>query len=84
MLWIRNDFFGSVSVSGSYFSVGFRSDPVSVLIGIFNNILNINFTFVFPSGKCVRLHIMTRYKIYRDFCFDQKEFMFFRSGAART
>jgi hypothetical protein len=28
----------------------------------FSNILDINFTFVFPSCTCVRLHIMRRYK----------------------
>jgi hypothetical protein len=34
---------------------------------IYSNILNINFTFVFPSCKCVRLHFMTRYKIFSKF-----------------
>ncbi len=37
-------------------------DPTSQLVSdptlIFSNILNINFTFVFPSPKSVRLHIM--------------------------
>ncbi len=30
---------------------------------VFSNILNINFTFIFPRCKCVRLHIM-RYKLF--------------------
>ncbi len=33
---------------------------------IFSNILNINFTFAYPSCKCM-LHIMTRYKLFRNF-----------------
>ncbi len=33
----------------------------------FSNILNISFTFVLPSCKCVTLHIITRYKLFRDF-----------------
>jgi hypothetical protein len=27
---------------------------------------NLNFTIVFPSCKCVMLHIMTRYKLFRN------------------
>jgi hypothetical protein len=53
----RMHFFGSGS--GSYFSVAV-SDPTR----IFSNILNIHFTFVFSSSKCVRFHIMTRYKLF--------------------
>jgi hypothetical protein len=34
------------------------SDPAQH--DFFSNFLNINFTFVFPSCKSVRLHIMTR------------------------
>jgi hypothetical protein len=35
----------------------------------FSNTLHINFTFEFPSCKCFRLHIMTRYKLfYGNFC----------------
>jgi ethanolamine ammonia-lyase large subunit len=37
------------------------------LTRIYSNIFNINFTFVFPSGKCVRLHITTRYELLRFF-----------------
>ncbi len=37
------------------------------LIYIFHSIFNINFTFVFPSCKCLRLHITTRYKRLEDF-----------------
>ncbi len=33
----------------------------------FSNIFNINFTFVFPSFKCLRLHITRRYKLFRYF-----------------
>ncbi len=62
MLWIRNDIF--------------RID-IRILIRIlhefFSNNLNINFTFVFPSCNCVRLHIMTRYKLFGKF-FDRREF----------
>ncbi len=36
-----------------------------ILHEFFNNFLNINFTFVFPSCKCYRLHIMARCKIFR-------------------
>ncbi len=63
-------YFGYGSVSGSYFSVGFGSISGSVsgsgsyMIFLYN-ILNINFTFVFLSCKCVRLHIMTRCKFFR-------------------
>jgi hypothetical protein len=40
-------------------------DPTFQLVSInFSNILNINFTFVFPACKCVRFHIVTRYKIF--------------------
>jgi hypothetical protein len=59
-LWIRNDFFSDPD-----------QDPTLKLVSgptlhdFFSNILNINFTFVSPSCKCVRLHIMTRYKLYR-------------------
>ncbi len=44
-------------------------DPTFQLVRIlaheflFSNILNINFPLVLPSCKCVRLHIMTRYKL---------------------
>jgi hypothetical protein len=47
-------FFGS----RSYFSAGSYMN--------FSNILNISFTFVFQSCKCVRLHIMTRNKYFRE------------------
>jgi hypothetical protein len=48
--------FGSISVSLFY------SYPVQNSTWIFANILNINSTFVvvFPSCKCVRLHIETK------------------------
>jgi hypothetical protein len=51
-------------------------DPVSDTTIIFSNILNINFTFVFPSYKCVRVNILTRYKLFRNF-FYEKEFKCF-------
>ncbi len=35
----------------------------------FANIFNINFTFVFPSFKFVKLHIKTRYNFFREFIF---------------
>jgi hypothetical protein len=58
-------FFGSGS--GSYFSVFFCSRSYLN----FSSILDIYFTFVFPSSKCVRLHIMTRYryKLFREIFF---------------
>jgi hypothetical protein len=34
---------------------------------------NIKFNFTSPSGKCVRLHVTTRYKLFRE-----KEFLFFK------
>ncbi len=44
---------------------------------IFSNIcLNINFTFVFQSCLCVRLHITTRYKLFRGF-FSEKRNLYF-------
>lgn len=53
-------------------------DPVSDPTLIFSNILDINFTFVFLPCKCVRLLIMTRYKLFsRDYFLDKKEFIFF-------
>jgi hypothetical protein len=30
-------------------------------------ILTINFTFVLPSCNCVKLHIITRYKLFSEF-----------------
>ncbi len=48
------------SVSGSYFSIGFESYMN------FSIILNINFTFVFPTCKFVMLHILTNYKLSRE------------------
>jgi hypothetical protein len=63
---------GSVSVS--YFSVGFGSGSYMN----FYNILNINFTSVFASCKCVRLNIMTRYKLFRKISVDKKKFELFK------
>jgi hypothetical protein len=67
----RNQCFGSGmiffgSVSGSYLSVGLDldPDPVSDPSWIFSNIVNINFIFVFPFCKCVRIEIMTRNKLF--------------------
>jgi hypothetical protein len=67
-------YFGSVSGSGSYFSVGFGPyrDPTEN----FSNILNINFILEFPSYKYVKLLIMTRLKVLRKF-FYKKEFVFY-------
>ncbi len=58
------------SESGSFFSQLVSGpcpdpDPVSDPPWIFSNIRNINFTIVFPSCECVRLHIMTRRKLFR-------------------
>jgi hypothetical protein len=47
-------------------------DPTFQLVSVLYpdpNIPNINFTFVFPSCKCVRLHFMTRYKLFRELFF---------------
>ncbi len=41
-------------------------DPVMILHHFFSNILDIIYSFVFPACKCVRFHIMMRYKIFRD------------------
>jgi hypothetical protein len=46
------------SGSGSYFQLVSDPDSISDPTLIFSNILNINFTFVFPCRKCVRLHII--------------------------
>ena len=48
-------------------------DPFSDTTWIFSNILDINFTFVFLPCKCVRLLIMTRYKLFRGIFFDKKD-----------
>ncbi len=62
VLWMRNDFFSDPDPDHNFQLVSdFHPDPVSDLTLIFSNILNLNFTFVFPSCKCVRLHIMTRF-----------------------
>jgi hypothetical protein len=42
----------------------------------FSIILNINFTFVFPSCKCLRLHIMTKYKLFMEIFLYKNEFIF--------
>ncbi len=51
-------------------------EPASDPTWSFSNILKINFTFVFPSWKCVRLHIMTRYKLLREFFFYKNQLIF--------
>ncbi len=56
VLWIRNVFFGS----GSDFLDNFVDLDAT---WIFSINLNINFTFVFSSSKCVRFHSTTRYCI---------------------
>ncbi len=61
--WIWNDF--------SRIRILFR-----ILRDFFSNILNRNFAFVFPSCKCVRFHIVTRYERFREFLFDKKKFLF--------
>ncbi len=66
VLWIRNDFFRIRIL----LLVGFGSYRV-----FFSNILNINFTFVLPSCKCVKLHIMMIYKFFRGI-FYEKKFIF--------
>jgi hypothetical protein len=62
VLWIRNDFFRIRILLFSWFRI-----LQEFFLG------NINFTFVFPSCKCDRLHIMTR-NILGNFC-DKKEFI---------
>ncbi len=51
-------------------------DPDSEPTRIFSNVFNINFTFVFPSWKCVRLHITTRYKLFREFFLKKRNLYF--------
>jgi hypothetical protein len=51
VLWIQNDF------PDPSFELVPDPDPVSGPPGIFSNILNKNFTFAFPSCKCIWLHI---------------------------
>ncbi len=51
------------------------SDSFLILHDFFLIFLNINFTLVFSSCKCVRLHVMTKYKILGFFL---KQFIFFR------
>jgi hypothetical protein len=81
VLWIRNDYFGSVYGSGPYFSVGFGSNPVSDPIpvaeptGIFYN-LNIKFNFVFPSCKSVGLHMRYTVSFLGKNFFDKNELYF--------
>jgi hypothetical protein len=52
------------------------TDPVTDPHNFFSNIHDINFTFVFLHCKCVRLLIMTRFKLFSGICFDKKEFIF--------
>jgi hypothetical protein len=62
-------------------------DPVKDHAWIFSNILNINFTSVFPSCKSVTLYIMTRYWLFRAIFFIKRNYLFqihFRSGSARN
>ncbi len=44
------------------------SDPTRIFYSIFN----INFTLVSTSCKCVRLHITTKYKLFREILFEKK------------
>jgi hypothetical protein len=48
-------------------------DPTLIFSNILNKILPLYTRLVIC--KCVRLHIMTRYRLFRDF-FDKKEFYF--------
>ncbi len=53
-------------------------DPEWFFFGSLNPylyILNIDFSFVFKSFKCFRLHIMTRNKLFREVFLDKKEFI---------
>jgi hypothetical protein len=72
VLWIPNDFWDPAPT----FQLVSDPDNVPDPTWIFSNILDINFTFVFPSCKCVRLLIMTRCKLFRGICLDKKEFLF--------
>ncbi len=57
VVWIRNDFFSDL-VRVPTFQLLSDPDPFTDPKGIFfSNILNINFTFVFPSCDCVRLFL---------------------------
>ncbi len=77
VLWIRNDSFRIHPYpSFSWFRIHTYPDPVLDPTWIFSNILNITFTVVFLSCKCVSLHIMTRHKLFREIFFDTKEFIF--------
>ncbi len=67
MLWIRNDFFSDPDPTFQLVS-----DPTK----IFSDILDTNFTFVFLPWKCVRLLIMTRYKLFKGIFFWQKGIYF--------
>jgi hypothetical protein len=49
-------------------------DPTCIFSNILNKILPLYTRLV--TCKCVRLHIMTRYRLFRDF-FDKNEFIFF-------
>ncbi len=75
VLWIRNAFCLDPDPTCKLVS---DSDPkpVSDPTRIFSNILDIHFIFVFPSCNCVRLHIMARYKLFREIFFVKKEFLF--------
>ncbi len=65
----------SVSGSGSFFSVGFGFGSCFGSYTHFSTILNINFTFVFPSFKCVRLHNMMGYNLFKDFFLERNTFI---------
>ncbi len=70
VLWIRNDFFGSISGSG--FFNWFRIRPEFLLIFL---------TWILPLysrlvSVCNRLHIMMRYKLFRDFFVSKRNLYF--------
>jgi hypothetical protein len=66
ILWIRNDFLGSVFGSGFYFLVCFGSGSGFGSYMIFLIFL----TYILPlysSCESVRMHVITRYTLLRDF-----------------
>jgi hypothetical protein len=74
---IRNDFFSDPHADPTFQLVSDSDpDPVSNPTWIIFDILNRNFIFVFPSCKCVSLHIIWDTSILGNFLY-KKEFIFF-------
>ncbi len=75
VLWIQRDFFSGQDLTFQMVSDP-DLDPPSDPTRFFSGTSNINFTFVSSFCKCDRLHITTKYKLFRGILFERKKNIF--------